>query len=204
MGTAEFQRATDGWVDNAAEATRRAEELAKRALRSPDVQGHARAHSLLAAILSHQDRHEEALAQAERAIELNPSDYIALYWRGATLMSIGRIDEAIGVLETARRYEPYPSAGQGLNVALAYYVAGRPGPALQQTDALLARSPRNGFLHAMRAASLAQLGKLDEARSAADEVRRLNPAFDPDNFGTRFADPAYSARVREGLRKAGL
>ena len=56
----------------------------------------------------------------------------------------------------------------------------------------------------MRAAALAQLGREDEARIAAEQVRRFNPLFDPDNFGSRFEDPVHTAKLREGLRKAGL
>lgn len=204
MGASEFQRVTDGFVENAAEALRRAEDHLKRALASPDLRAHARAHSHLAAIYSHQNRADEALVQAKRAIELNPSDSHALYWQGAALLFVGRIDEAIKVLEMARRFDPYPSVGRGLNLALAYYVAGRYNEALAQADALLARSPRNGFLHAMRAATLAQMGRDDESRQAAEHVRRFNPVFDAENFGSRFADPKYTATVRDGLRRAGL
>ena len=45
----------------------------------------------------------------------------------------------------------------------------------------------------------------DEARRAADQVRRFSPLFDAENnFGTLFVNPAHTARLRDGLRKAGL
>src|SRR6185503_17190865 len=94
LGNAEFQRVTNGWVENPVETAARAEELGKRALLSPDANAHARAHSLLAMIYLHLDRFEEALKQADHAIELNPSDYVALNWRGSSLLGVGRIDEA--------------------------------------------------------------------------------------------------------------
>jgi len=204
MGAAEFQRATDGFVEDAEESIRRAEAHLKRTLASPDIRAHARAHSTLAAIYSHQNRLGEALAEAERALALNPSDSYALYWQGAALMFGGRIKEATPVLEMARRFDPYPSPGRGINLALAYYVDGRYSDAVAETDALLPQVPRNAFLHAMRAAALAQLGRDPEARAAAEQVRRFNPLFDPDNFGSRFEDPAHTAKLRDGLRKAGL
>jgi TolB-like protein/DNA-binding winged helix-turn-helix (wHTH) protein len=204
LGAAEFQRATDGWVENAAAATRLAEDLGKRALATADSRGHSRAHALLAGIYSHQERYEEALAQADRAIELNPNDHHALYWRGSALMCVGRLDEAIAVLETARRYEPQPSPGKGLNLAMAYYAAGRYGEALAHSEAMLGRHPTHSYTHAMRAAALSQLGRREDAALAAGEVRRLNPVFDPDNFGARFADEKYHAKLRDGLRMAGL
>ena len=201
---AEFQRALYGWIEDAAEALKRAEELCKRVLASPDQRAHTRAHAVIAGIYSNQNRFEEALSQTERAIELNASDSRALYQRGSTLLSVGRIDEAIAAMETAKRFEPHPSAGAGLYVAIAYYVAGRYREALAQADALLTRTPHHVALNAMRAATLAQLGNADEARQAADQVRRLSPLFEVENFGTRFANPAYTARLHDGLRKAGL
>jgi adenylate cyclase len=204
MGAAEFQRYTDGWVENAAESVRRAEELAKSAVASPDSRAHVRAHSLLAGIYGHQDRYSEALAHAQSAIDLNPSDATALWWRGSASLSVGRIEEGIAFLETARRFEPRPSAGMGMNLAIGYYVAGRHTDALLQAESILAVTPRYVYAHAMRAASLAKLGRSVEARAAAEQVRRVDPLFDPDNFGARFEDPRYTALLREGLRQAGL
>lgn len=203
LGIAEFQRATDGWVEDATQAMWRAEALAKQALASPDERAHVGAHSLLANIYVHQERHEDALVHARQAIELNPSHAMALNWRGAASLSLGRLDEAISFLETARRFEPRPSAGQGLNLALAYYIAGRYGDALNQADSVLTSVPRNGFAVALKAATLARIGKIDEARAAAEQVRRLDPLFDADNFGARLG-PTYAAMLRAGLREAGL
>jgi TolB-like protein/Flp pilus assembly protein TadD len=201
---AEFQRALYGWIEDAAEAMRRAEELCKRALASTDQHAHARAHALTAAIYANQERFEEALSHTERAIELNASDSRALYGRGSTLLSVGRIDEAIAAMETAKRFEPHPSAGAGLYLAIAYYVAGRYREALAQADALLTRTPHHVALNAMRAAALAQLGNADEARQAADQVRRFSPLFEVENFGTRFVNKEITAKLHDGLRKAGL
>jgi hypothetical protein len=47
------------------------------------------------------------------------------------------------------------------------------------------------------------LGNADEARRAAGEVLRLSPVFELENFGTRLT-PQHTAKLQEGLRKAGL
>jgi tetratricopeptide (TPR) repeat protein len=201
---AELQRALFGWIEDASEGMTRAEQFCKRALASPDQRAHTRAHALLTSIYSNLNRVEEALFHSERAIELNASDSTALFRRGGALLYAGRIDESIAALETAKRFEPHPSPGEGFNLAVAYYVAGRYRDALTQADAALARSPSFVGVLAVRVAALAQLGNADEARRAADQVRRLNPEFRTENVGTRFADPKYAASLQEGLRKAGL
>jgi len=75
---------------------------------------------------------------------------------------------------------------------------------LTTLDATLARYPETGFLHALRAAILAQMGQDDAAHQAADDVRRTAPFFLARDFGDRFVDPKHMAHVQEGLRKAGL
>lgn len=203
MGLAEFQRATEGWVEDAAQATRRAETLARQVLASAHSRAQGCAHALLANVYGHQERYEDALSHSQQAIDLNNSDATALYWRGAAVLSIGHIDEAITFLETARRFEPRPAAGRGLNLGIAYYVAGRHAEALMQAETVLTSVPRNSYAHALKASALARMGKIDEARAAAEQVRRLDPLFDPDNFGARFG-PKYTAMLRDGLREAGL
>lgn len=199
---AEFARAIYGWIEDATERMRRAEELCRRTLASTDQLGHARAHAVLSTIYSHQNKFDEALNHADLAIALNASDSLALNRRGQALLYAGRIEEAISAMETAKRFDLY--ATFGLNLAIAYFIAERYREALAQADVSLTRIPHHIALNAIRAAALAQLGNADEAARAADQVRRFSPLFDAENFGTRFADPKYTARLQEGLRKAGL
>ena len=200
---AEFQRAIYGWIEDVVEGMRLAEERCKRVLASTDQRAHARANATLATIYGHQDRFDESLRYAERAIELNPSDSMALHRRGAALLSVGRIEEAIAAMETARRFDPH-AVVLSINLAVAYLIKDRYRDALDQTDVGLMRAPHHVTLNALRAAALAQLGNTDEAVRAADQVRRLSPMFEAENFGTRFADPGYAVKLQEGLRKAGL
>jgi adenylate cyclase len=193
LGQAEVQRAQYGWIEDAAEGLKRAEELGRRVLASPDQRAHARGHALIAFVYGYQHRFEEALIHAERAIELNASDSMAVYRRGSALLFVGRIDEAIVAMESAKRYEPH--AGTRINLALAYHVAGRYRDALAEVDRLLTRAPQLATLHAIRAATLSQLGYADEARRAVEQVRRLSPYFQVENYGTGFTNPEHTANA---------
>ena len=204
QGEAEIQRALYGWVEDAAGAAKRAEELARRALTSSDKRAHVRAHALLATIYSNLGADAEALKHAESAIALNPSDAKALSVRGFSLLYSGRVTEGISALEDMRRFDPELGSGGAYSLAVGYYVAGRYRDALATAELLAARFPRDVAPAAVRAAVFGQLGQQDEALRAADIVRRLNPAFEVENFGTRFATPEHTAKLQEGLRKAGL
>jgi TolB-like protein/DNA-binding winged helix-turn-helix (wHTH) protein len=204
LGEAELQRVIYGWVEDAEGGLGRAIEHTRHALSLPDTGAHSRAYVVVSTIEQVRDRNEEALVNAERALELNPSDTRALARRGSALTWIGRIDEAIPTLETCRRLEPNAPAAQLTPLPIAYYTAGRYADALAEANRLVGLYPHVGDLHAIRAATLAQLGREEEAREAGRRLRRLNPLFSVEQWGTRFRSPEHAENLRQGLRKAGL
>jgi adenylate cyclase len=200
---AEFQRAVFGWVEDPAEALRRSEEAARRALTIDDPGANARARGILGNIHTVTGDYEAALADAERALQLNGSDAVAHALRGGILLWTGKIEESIAASEAARRFDPRLSPEGMFNLALAYYLAGRYRDAVQTAVAVEPQA-RTVFLHAVHAAALAQLGDAEGARRAADEVRRGSPFFEVNNFGQRLLNPAHREKTVEGLVKAGL
>ena len=134
----------------------------------------------------------------------NPGDTDLVYWHGVALMYAGRIDEGVAIMEEARKLDPLLSDGNGVNLVSGYYSAGRYRDAVTFADQFVARYPRDVAAHALRAASLAQLGEAERAKQGAEDVRRLNPMFRTEFFGARYANPAHRAKLQEGLRKAGL
>jgi adenylate cyclase len=203
LAHAELQRAFFGWMEDPAEGMRRSEQAARRALAIDDPGANARALAILGNIHSFTGNYEAALADADRAIALNPSDAIARSLRGGILLWTGKIDESIAASEAALRYDPRLAPEGMFNLALAYYLAGRYGEAVQTATAVETNA-RTVFLRAVHAAALAQLGDAQGARRVAEEVRRLDPFFDVKRFGQRLMNPAHREQAQEGLRKAGL
>mgnify|MGYP001559583974 CR=1 FL=1 len=204
LAAAELQRAGLGWTENPEAGLKRGEELATQALALEETGANARAHALLARVYSSNGQFDRALVEADRAIEQNVSDAFAYALRGETLLWLGRLDESIAASEAAHRFDPRIDAASGFSLAMAYYTAGHYREALAAADTALARSPDQSYLHAVRAAALAQTGKAEEARKAADQLLRLDPFFRVELFGTRFVDAKFKAKAQEGLRKAGL
>lgn len=201
----ELQRADLGWVEDPAQGLLLAERAARQALTIDDPGANALAHAKLARIHLFRREYELALAQSERARALNPSDTLIAEVRAETLLMLGRTDEAIVLAERALRLDP---AGRYSPVkhhlTLAYFVAGRYADALAACEVSLAHHPGIPFLHAMRAATLARTGQIEEARKSAAEVRRLQPNFPAADFGSRFVDLGTRARLQAALREAGL
>jgi TolB-like protein/class 3 adenylate cyclase len=202
---AEFQRAEFGWMEDPEEGLRRSEQAARRAIALGDAGASARAHGVLGNIHTFTGDFNAAMLDAKRALELNGSDALAHALRGGILLWTGRIDESIAATEAARRYDPALSSEATFNLALAYYLAGRYRETVVLTEGMRqAAVPGLVFSEAVRAAALAQLGEAEPAHRAAAEVRRLNPFFKVEVFGTRLVNPAHREKVQEGLRKAGL
>ena len=67
---------------------------------------------------------------------------------------------------------------------------------------------RNDWIDALigLAASCAQLERTEEARAAAEELRRLHPEFSVSTLEPVMAaaSPEFKQRCLDGLRKAGL
>ena len=89
---------------------------------------------------------------------------------------------------------------------MAYYLEGRIDEAITTLEGSVARNPDFGGTHVMLAAAYAEAGRLNDAKRAAMEVRRLSPFFEVDIFSRypAFDDPADRERIATALRKAGL
>lgn len=201
----EDQRVNLGWMEDPAQGLQQAERAARHALGLNDPGANARAHAQLGRVHVIRGEYALALAESERARALNPSDTVIAEVRADTLMWAGRTQEAVELMEGALRLDP---AGRRSPIrqaiVIAYFAAERYPQALAACERALAEYPETPAMHTMRAALLAQTGRLDEARRAAAEVRRLQPNFPVAEFGNRFADPAVRDRLQDALRKAGL
>ena len=204
LASAELQRAGLGWTENPEAGLKRGEELARQALALEEPGANARAHALLARVYSSNGQYDRALVEANGAIEQNVSDAFAYALRGEALLWLGQLDESIVASEAAHRFDPRIGLDSGFSLAMALYAAKRYKEALAAADFSLALTPNIAYLHAVRAAALAQLGNVEEARKAADQVRRFDPFFRAEVFGTRFVDAKLKLKAQEGLRKAGL
>ena len=154
-------------------------EAAERALSiNPDS---ARALTALAYIrFMYEFEHDEALADFQRAIELEPGYATAHQWYGELLAVLRRTDEAIEQLDIAARLDPLSAVISQVKAWLLWG-AGDFEEAQQQFEITLQIHPE--YPSAVGNLSLLQMmqGNYDEARKNAEHAARLvntNPAPD--------------------------
>jgi len=191
-----------GWAESPAANLARAEEFANKAL---SLDGNdVLAHIVLGRIHLFYQRHEQARAEMERAIAINPNDASALAGRGNVLMWMGRTDAAIESLELAQRIDPELNAIDRFALSVAYYVKRRYDAAIEQSQLNLRKSDAASFSRVVLAAAYAQQNRPEDAARMAALVLRSDPTFDPQTFGNKFLNPVDVEHLRDGLRKAGL
>jgi len=179
--------------------------LAKRAAELDDSDPWA--HFALGYVAYMSRRTDEAKQEYQRAIDLNPNFAAAYGYLGWAFASAGRTDEAIVLSEQAIRMSPHDPQNVIFNNALsvAHYLAGRYTEAI--SFARKAVQQRDGMTsgHRILIASLAKAGQLDEAQTALQRLKELQP-----NVSIAWCEEhiPYTLdqmpKFLEGLRKAGL
>jgi transcriptional regulator with AAA-type ATPase domain/TolB-like protein/tetratricopeptide (TPR) repeat protein len=151
---------------------------------------------------------DEAIAMFNRAIESNPSSYIAWTRSSPTYSYIGDPREAIRRAQQGLAlspvdphvFFPHTSLGIGFYVAGEYEEGARWGRKAREENSRYTGNLR--FL----AANLAASGQIDEAHETGRALLTLEPGFQVGSFVDRYPirDPERQQRLARHLRSAGL
>jgi TolB-like protein/Flp pilus assembly protein TadD len=202
LAEADFQRATFGWSEFASDDV---EAAIREARTASDIDDDCvLAHSVLARAYTAQQKYELGLAEADRALQINPSDSDALAARAAVLLWTGRIDESIDAAEFALRLNDSLGPEATLNLGLAYLLERRLTDAIRLLETARSRYPAYPLLDFPLAGAYAEAGRAADATDVLSEGLRKDPQLTLDTFGSRFQDEALKARLGDSLRKAGL
>ena len=192
-----------------AEMLRSAEADLGKALRlRPDS---AAAHALLGEVRCRTYRAEQGIAECERALAIDRNFAHAHALIGLAKYLTGRIEETEAHVLEALRISPLDyRAGTWMQYAgVAKLLAGRDEEAVMRLNRSIELNPNFPLAHFFLAAELACLGRLEEAREAAQAGLELEPGFTVARYrASPLSDnPVYLAgreRVVEGLRMAGV
>ena len=202
LGRADLVAVHLGWTPDPAGTLRRAEARARKAVAIDEF--NPAAHVLLGRIHARLGEYDRAVETLRHALKLNPSDPETYAGLGDALLWNGEIDEARQMLEIATRLDPRLPSQELFNLGAAYFLLAQYDRAAQVFERAVAREDGNPFIHAMLAAIYAKAGRREEAMREVAEVRRQNPLFDLDTFGTLFRNPAHRDKIVAALQQAGM
>jgi len=145
---------------------------------------------------------EEAAAEFEEALKTNPNDAHLIVISAEFYTDVGRPEEAVKRIKEAMRLNPnYPNWYLYI-LGISHYVAHDYRGAV---ETLKKMSPM-GEARSNLAASLAQLGRMEEARTEAEKYLKDNPSFSATYAGSTipFLHDKDRQHLVEGFIKAGL
>ncbi|MEQ1955527.1 winged helix-turn-helix domain-containing tetratricopeptide repeat protein [Mesorhizobium yinganensis] len=176
-------------------------ELARRGVDlDPDDAG---CRWVLAYLLAYERSFAEADAEFAKAIEIDPNEADAWAALSDVTVLAGRVDEGLEHIRKAFRLNPFPANWYHLVLGQAQYAAAEYEAAVETlTRDETYRTSSRRFL----AASLAQLGRLDEARAEGELFLVGNPDFTINHWAATepFRHAATLEHFVDGFRKAGL
>jgi adenylate cyclase len=194
------------WTDSPARSIEELSEAARRSVALDNTSPLGQVTLAFAHVFEGQ--REKAEAAFERALQLSPSYASGYFMLGLYLARWGRPDEAIEKIERAVRLSPQdPMMHFYLYaVAVAHFVAERYEEGVAWAQRSLQDRGDYSLALATLAASLAFLGRVEQAQATVQELLRLVPGFSLTGLKLFLpaADPDFVERYLDGLRKAGL
>ena len=177
------------------------------------VPDHARAQQLLGLVYMFTKRAAEGIAECEHALELDRNLASTHFFLGLAKIFIGRAEETEAHVAEALRLSPRdPLAYMWMHAAgTAKSHLGSWEEAVAWCRRAIEANRNFPAAYFSLAAALAQLGRLDEARSAVRAGLALNPTYAISRARAAWTawsdDPTYLAQLEpilEGMRKAGV
>ena len=196
--------AIDGWTDDAQGALSKAIAYADRAASiDPSI---PQIHFVRAQVELFRGRYEKAAEAASTAIELDPNyadAYGLLAW---ILHYAGRPDQAELALAEARKRNPRSNASYHEIAGEIAFATGRYAAAAKAFEAALERNPAHTRARLWLAATLATLGRQEDAAWEVQELLALNPEFSQSRLLLAFPlkDPHQRDALTDALARLGL
>jgi adenylate cyclase len=196
---------TLGGYDNPQNVLERAYGLAEKAVALDDSLAYSHIALGLLSIMYKKDW-DKAIAEAQRAIALEPGSASGYGQLAIYLTLAGRHEDAIPYYKKALRLSPRPLPVWSLMLAWNYIAMGQYEEAIRILKGIAEKQPDQVTAHTMLAHAYVLTGREDDARKEAAEVLRIDPTFSVErHFSTRpYMDQAEVGRIKEALRKVGL
>jgi adenylate cyclase len=179
-------------------------ELLQKAIALDGTLGEAYANLGYWLVMARQ--YDRAVAEGERGMALAPNSDIVLQNYAAILMFVGRREESIPLFREALRLNPKPPNVYYRQFGAALRDSGQYEEAIAVAKKAIEQEPKDTIAYMVLASSCQLAGREEEAREAAKELLRINPAFSLERLAqtTPHKDRAVADRFIEALRKAGL
>ncbi len=205
LGTILLQGIHFGWIRNSRELWSEVMGLAEAGVRLDPRSSFS--YSLLAYVHAMQGHVEAGMEAARKALQLNPYDMGARGVLAVCHLVGGEHRQAIELFTVAaQRGNSDPRYQWSVLSAFSHYLLGQYDASLSWARESHYQNPNHLQCLAIRAAALAQLGRLREAVDAVAALLQVYPWMTVERLlsNIRWRNPADLAHYRDGLVKAGM
>jgi adenylate cyclase len=153
------------------------------------------------------NEHAAGAGAVDRALKLNPNSAHAWMAKGWLECYQNHPRPAIEALERSIRLSPLDPLGYFCSggLALAHLALGHYQEAMEWADRCRRDYPRSALALRLKLVACAHLGRIEEARTAAEQLLQIDPKW---TIARSRANTLYPAEIwamfEEGYRKAGL
>lgn len=204
LASVDWYEAKQGWRISKEASIQSGIELALQAIQmDPDEpQGYQTLGNLYA--LTGQG--ERAIELRRKAADLAPNDLAAVAGLATRLKDFGGEQEAVKLFEQAMRLSPKHPWWVPYAYGVTLHLVDRKEEAVESFKKAIALNPTHVLPQAFLAAVYADLGRIDEAKTTANEVMRLEPEFTATRLiqNHTLHDPARDAQFIGLMHRAGL
>jgi adenylate cyclase len=167
-------------------------DLAKKAVQLDDSNASARAE--LGYIYMRFGEYDIAKSELQKAIDLNPNDWISFRRMGAVLLYSGHPDESLEWFMKRLEFDPYIAPGTYMNIGIAHYLKGDDENAIYWLKEAATKWPNFLGCHILLASIYGNTNQMEQAEAEKAEILRISA----------YRNPAHREKIVAGLRKAGL
>ncbi|WP_372677949.1 tetratricopeptide repeat protein [Desulfosarcina sp.] len=177
-------------------------DLAKKAVQLDN--SNASAHGELGYIYMRFGEYDLAKSELQKAIDLNPNDFVSYRHMAAVLLYSGLPDESLAWYEKHFKFDPDISPGGYMNVGIAHFLNGDDDKAIDWLKQAATKWPTFLGAHIILAAIYGNSNQLEKAKAEKAKILRLSPFFRVEFYGQAYRNPNHREKIVAGLRKASL
>ena len=204
LASIDWYEAKQGWSLSKEESIQSGIQLAQRAIQmDPDS---PLGYQTLGNLYALTGKGKRAIELRRKAAELAPNDLVAVAGLATRLKDFGGEQEAVDLFEQAMRLSPKHPWWVPYAYGVSLHLAGRKEEAAQSFKKAIDLNPNHILPKAFLAAVYADLGQIDEAKTIADEVKRLDPKFSASRLmqSHTLHDQVRDDKFKNLMQQAGL